>query len=593
MRIKQNWLAGTALCAALLASCVANEDGDSQTAPEPFIDPLILSQSRCGGPPAKPLTPEQTADMAAEASFDFAKPFALPDTVVAHFHYPIGADNPEAQTWFDTGLTHMANFNHDEAIAAFRQAQADDPACAMCYWGEALAFGSNINAPFEAPRGAAGREAADQALAAIAAASDKQAALIQAIDTRYSTDELGRSIENAEAYADAMDAVARAYPDDKFILSLAAEANMDTQPWDYWQAGARVPKGRTARTIEMLETALDLDPEFAPAIHLYIHATEASVDPFRAEGYADRLYEQSLGIGHLVHMPSHIYLKLGRWKKSHTANIKAIAADEAYIAGSDNAAFYGAVYYPHNVHFVVANSQLAGNEETALEMAAKLAQIAQLDPSTGAPFAEHIAASELFAQLQFGKDASVLNYPEPAEAHVYMRIAWHYARGTVFARHGEIDSARHEAAQLAALAEQDVPEAYAAVGMPLAGTANVALLTLKGRIKLADGNLEGAVAKLDEAADLHKQIPYFEPAWWYYPTRQTLGAYLLLDGQYDRAEREFFKTLIDAPNNAYALYGLAETYKAKGETASEAYARRLFDEAWMGAEGTVPNLTDL
>ena len=174
----------------------------------------------------------------------------------------------------------------------------------------------------------------------------REAELIKALQTRYSVKDGAEVVENAGAFADAMDKVAAAYPDDKLILALAAEANMDTQPWDYWEAGAREPKGRTARTLELIETALDIDPKYAPAIHLYIHITESSVDPFRAEAYADALMDQDMGIGHLVHMPSHIYLRLGKWKKSHASNIAAIAADEAYMAQTENAAVYGSVYYP-------------------------------------------------------------------------------------------------------------------------------------------------------------------------------------------------------------------------------------------------------
>lgn len=595
MRNQLKLMASAALCAVFAAGCVIiNDEGSDEAAEsQPFIDPVVLANSRCGPPASQPFSALKSEELAALAdSFDFDSPYALPQDVVAHFHYAISTESDAAQLWFDTGLAHMANFNHDEAIAAFRQAQVEDPDCAMCFWGEALSFGSNINAPFESDRGAAGRVAADEAMARIDTASDVEAALISALDTRYSVTETG-VVENAGAYADAMDVVSRAAPEDVFALVLAAEANMDTQPWNYWEAGARAPYGLTARTLELLETALELDPEFAPAIHLYIHITESSVDPFRAEAYADRLHERQLGVGHLLHMPSHTYLRLGRWKKTQDANIAAIAADEAYIANSENSDFYAAVYYPHNVHFVVASSQLAGNGTTALEMAAKLTKVTPLDPAGPAPFAEHIAASDYFAKLLFSEDDAVLALTEPAENHLYLRMARHYVRGAVFARNGDLEQAMAESASLSAIAEDSVLEQYTAMGIPLAQTHKVADLTLKGKIKAAKGDLSAAIALLDEAADRHAQIPYFEPTWWYYPTRQTLGAYLLMDGQHDRAEREFFKTLVDAPNNAYALFGLAETFKAQGDEASESYARKLFSEAWLGNSDDAPDLTDL
>ena len=594
MKFRSALLAGAAFGILGLASCVLGEEPAETAETKPFIDPLILSQSQCSG--LSPSTDSSTTAINAGSNpeFSFGEPFALPQNVVDHFHYPVSTANAEAQNWFDTGLAHMANFNHDEAIAAFRKAQALDPECAMCFWGEGFSFGSNINAPYDAGRGAAGRVATDKAVSLSEGAGDREAALIQALDTRYATTDTGAVAEIADAYADAMDLVARQFADDKFILSLAAEANMDTQPWDYWQPGARQPKGRTGRTLELLETALEIDPDFSPAIHLYIHTTESSLDPYRAEHYADRLMTQSLGVGHLVHMPSHIYLRLGRWQKSHAANIDAIAADEAYIANSENAGFYGMVYYPHNVHFVVASSQFAGDAETALEMADKLAAMNEMDPDVSDPLSEHIFASVIFTHLLYSDDEAVLALEEPAPRHLYLRTSWHFARGTVMVRQGNLEGAAAELEHLGQLSEAPGFADYAEVfAVPLEGVLDVARLTLKGRLLAAKGDLPAAIGKLEAAADAEDALPYFEPTWWYYPTRQTLAMYLLMDKQYERAAREFYKTLIDAPNNAYALYGLAETYKAEGDTRSEAYARELFEDAWLGAEGETPNLADL
>ena len=597
MTIKTLWMAGAAAAALSLSSCILAEPVDSASnegETPPFVDPLLLSQSMCSSRASQASETALKAAAGLNPGFDYGAPFALPEAVIAHFHYPITTQSEEAQIWFDTGLAHMANFNHDEAIAAFRKAQSADADCAMCYWGEGLSFGSNINIPYMPERGAAGLLATREAVTRMEGLTSPEVKLIKALDMRYSVEGESEVAENAGDFADAMNDVAVAFPEDKFILSLAAEANMDTQPWDYWEQGARVPKGRTARTLELIENALAIDPDFAPAIHLYIHVTESSVDPFRAESYADRLLEQELGVGHLVHMPSHIYLRLGQWKKSHASNISAIAADEAYIAATDNAAVYGSVYYPHNVHFVVASSQFAGDGETALEMAGKLKAMAVLEPGAPAPLAEHIAASTLFTDLLFAGDDAVLAAAEPDAAHLYMRTAWHYARGTVFARQGDLEAAKTELGQLKSLTGEPGFADYDAVYFaPLSGIQEVAKLTLEGRVLSAEGNLGGAIDRLESAAAVESQLPYFEPTWWYYPTRQTLGMLLLQDGQYDRAEREFYKTLIKAPNNAYALYGLAETFSAKGDARSEAYARSLFDEAWMGGDDREPVLTDL
>lgn len=597
MTIKTVWMASAALAAMGVVSCVSAdsvETANTETETAPFVDPIILAKNMCSSRASQATETTLKAAAGLNPGFDYGAPFAFPEDVIAHFHYPITTESAEAQLWFDTGLAHMANFNHDEAIAAFRAAQNADPDCAMCYWGEGLSFGSNINIPYMPERGAAGLLATREAVTRLEGLTAQEVMLIEALDARYSVKDDSEVVENAGDYADAMETVASAFPQDKFMLVLAAEANMDTQPWDYWQPGAREPKGRTARTLELIENALELDPDFAPAIHLYIHVTESSVDPFRAEAFADRLQDQQLGVGHLVHMPSHIYLRLGKWKKSHTANIAAIEADEAYIAATDNAAVYGSVYYPHNVHFVVASSQFAGDAETALEMAGKLKPLAVMDPSAPAPLSEHIAASTIFTDLLFSPAETVLAVPESAASHLYMRTAWHYARGTVLARQGNLDAARAELADLKALTAApgfaDYDSLYFA---PLSGIHQVAQLTLDGRLHAADGDLKTAIDLLESAAAAEAQLPYFEPTWWYYPTRQTLGMLLLRDGQYDRAEREFYKTLIRAPNNAYALYGLAETFRAKGDERSHAYAMELFQDAWMGDDGQTPDLMDL
>jgi tetratricopeptide (TPR) repeat protein len=592
MGFKSILQAGAALSLFAVVSCVTEEVTQSDEDTPPFIDPVTLSQSMCSGKNSQPLSVKAPGENAA--TFNYDVPFRVPSEVIDHFHYPISTASREAQLWFDNGVAHMHNFNHDEAIASFRKAQASDPGCAMCYWGEGLSFSSNINYPYDPNRGAAGLIAAQAAMERVEGVADREAALITALATRYTATETNAVVENTADYADAMDAVARQFPADKVILALAAEANMDTQPWNYWQADGREPFGRTARTLEMIETALNNDPNFAPAIHLYIHIKESSVDPYGAEAYADRLAALDLGVGHLVHMPSHIYLRLGAWKKSQVANVEAIAADEAYMAASENADIYGSIYYPHNVHFVVASSQYAGDAKTATEMAEKVAQVANLDPEGFNPFGEHIAASKLFTDLLFGTDEAVLEMAEPAAGHLYMRTAWHYARGTVFARQGNSADAMAELAALRALSDADnVSEYVDSVGVPMPGSMEVAGLTLEGRILASQNDLDGAIARLESASAAESALPYFEPTWWYYPTRQTLGMLLLMDQQYDRAEREFFKTLIKAPNNAYALYGLSEAYRLQGDERSATYAKSLFEEAWMGAQGETPKLDEL
>ncbi|MEO0722846.1 MAG: hypothetical protein AAFY43_11945, partial [Pseudomonadota bacterium] len=230
--------------------------------------------------------------------------------------------------------------------------------------------------------------------------------------------------------------------------------------------------------------------------------------------------------------------------------------------------------------------------DTAQEMSDKLDAIVDLDPDMAVPFGEHIAAAPVFTALQFGDHDAILARDEPAEAHLFSRTVWHYARGAVLTDQGDMDGAKAELDALAGLQDADMAT-YDAYGVPVAGIMDVAHLTLEGRMLAAEGDMDQAVDKLDAAADKHEQLSYMEPTWWYYPTRQTLAAYLLRNGQADRAEREFFRTLLNSPNNAYALYGLAEAYKAQGDARSEAHARHLFSEAWIGNPEETPELTKL
>ncbi len=322
----------------------------------PFIDPLVTARAMCGANPDAGQKRRQifASIGAARASQGAAaSPSNALQIPVAGIGYTVTTGSPKAQALFNAGLAHLWNFNHGEAINAFKAAQAADPDCAMCHWAEAFAYGPNINLPMAdeaaAPAYAAARAAFDRK----AKASDKERALIDAIQTRYAKKAPANRIPLDAAFADAMDKVALAFPDDDFIASTAAEANMDTQPWDYWEADGRTPKGRAGRTISLLEAVLARNPAYQPAIHLYIHATEATTNPFRAVPYADRLASLTPGLGHLIHMPSHTYARIGRYRQSMDLNIEAIKADEATLALGPQSPMFEFGYYVHNVHFVM------------------------------------------------------------------------------------------------------------------------------------------------------------------------------------------------------------------------------------------------
>ncbi|WP_031555082.1 hypothetical protein [Parvularcula oceani] len=550
----------------------------------PFLPPVLTAQSLCG-PDGIAKRQAYFLRMArAYAGDDEKKPAVAslrPDTIEP-LARKITTEHEVAQEGFDLGLAYMIGFNHGEAIQAFRAAQEADPGCAMCYWGEALALGPHINAQMPPEDGERAYAALQEAERLASGASEKERQLIAALATRYAQDPAAERAPLDGAYADAMDRVARAYPEDDLIAVLAAEANMDTQPWDYWAANGREPKGRTARTLELLETVLARNPDYTPAIHLYIHAVEASTDPDRAATHADRLAELATDLGHLVHMPTHIYYRLGRWEQSLDRNIDAVAADEAYMAATDVGDLYAYGYYPHNVHFALTSAQMAGAKKDGMKMAEKLDAVVPIEMAATIPLAQPIKAAPIFAVVQFGDPGAMLALEDPGDAAPLVKGAWHYARGEGYARSGEPEKAMAEARKIAALAGRPETRALIEADVPGPDILRIAELTVKARAHAAGGDYAAAIPLMEEAAELQESLPYMEPPYWYYPAKQTLAAMVLQAGEHERAERLFLASLAESPNNAWALAGLHETYKASGDRAAARYARALFKEAWMG-----------
>ncbi|MEO1657954.1 MAG: hypothetical protein AAFR65_09550 [Pseudomonadota bacterium] len=592
MASKHSLFLGAAACAIAFTGLTVQQQTDDAVA---FIDPVITAQSLCG---------DDDRSLGRRAFFIGAAMAYAQGGLVADggeltaptlslLSYPAGSDVEGVQAAFDRGLAHVFNFNHFAGIEEFKAAQELDPTCALCFWAEGFALGSNINDAFADIRHQPALDAAAKALE-LAEPGTKEGALAAALAARYVQDADGNITEDGEAFADAMDDAARAYPDDDLIAVLAAEANMDTQPWTYWDANGRLPIGRTDRTLELIEMVLERNPTHVPAIHLYIHITEASSNPYRAEPYADRLAALTPELGHLVHMPSHTYYRLGRWKKSLDHNIVAVAVDEAYINTADNPhPMYSHGYYPHNVHFAMTSAQMAGDGGTALVMSEKLDEALPADMLAAVPFIQAIKAAPYFTAAQFGTPDDVLAMPDPGEAYPYLQLAWHYARGDAFARAGRLDKAAEEVEALEALAGAPDLEMLEGMGMPVTAVLDIARLTISARIMMASGDLPGAIEAMETAVMAQSAMAYMEPPWWYYPASQTLGGMLLQDGQYERAEKVFQQTLLDSPNNAYALFGLHEAYKGMGDKGSARYANSLFKDAWLGPRKERPEVTAL
>jgi tetratricopeptide (TPR) repeat protein len=485
-----------------------------------------------------------------------------------------------AQHYFDQGLRLAYAFNHTEAGRSFRAAEAADPGCAMCYWGEALVLGPNINDPMhpEAVEPAFAASAKAQVLGA--AASPKEQALIRALGKRYSPDPAAdRKVLDA-AYADAMAATAASFPDDDNVQALFAESLMDLSPWNYWEADAKTPKGRTAEVIIALETVLKRSPNHPGAIHLYIHAVEASTTPERAEPYADRLAALMPGAGHIVHMPGHIYYRVGRYKDALAANIAAVKIDEAYFAQAEAGGVYRYGYYPHNVHFLLAAALMGGDGATAIAAAEKLPGLIPDTVAHALGFAQHAEAAPYYAHAQFSDPTAILALPEPSRDLPFLQAVRHYARAVAFAAQRDTKSARAEEKLLADLGTNTD---FAALKVPnAADVISVARAVVLGRIALVEGHSEEAIAAFRDAVAAQDRLPYWEPPRWYYPVRQSLGAAQLSAGHVDDAIQSFRDSLIRAPNNAYALYGLAQALKAKGDTAGADAMQARFQAAWSG-----------
>jgi len=497
-------------------------------------------------------------------------------------HFPITTSDPRAQRYFDQGLSFAYGFNHAGAIASFREAQRLDPDCALCFWGEAMAQGPNINAPMDASANASILLVARKADRLAHSATPVERALTAAMLERYS-DAPGadRSALDA-AYADAMLAAARAHPEQDDLALLAAEAAMDTRPWDYWSADRQTPHPRIGEAVRLVETVLARNAEHPQAAHLYIHLMENGPDPKRAEAAADRLAPLAPQSGHLVHMPAHIYLRVGRWNDAMRLNVAAARADEEWIRASGDKGLVRYGYYPHNVHFIVTSAQMAGDMATAIREARRLERI--LDPETSAKVAwiQAISAAPWFAAAQFATPAQILAMRAPDARLPYAAAMRHYARATAFARLRNRAGYAQELAGLRALRESDALQPMVEQGAPARDLAQIAELVARARWSQANGRLAEAAEQYRAAIAIENRIPYTEPPFWYYPVQQSLGAVLYQARRYDEARSAFRAALAQSPGNGWALYGLAATERALGHRAEAQAADAALGRAWSG-----------
>ena len=579
-KLRATLLASSALVAGLLIGSPF-EPIRPAADPSQLLEPGFASTGVCGKGQQRAsafrLNRLVLASPAVAATAGQAPP--LFENLGAHSH-PVTTADEMAQRYFDQGLKLTYAFNHPEALRAFKEAQRRDPDCAMCYWGEAFVLGPNINAPMDGSAENPSLVAIANAQARAAKASPVEQALIGALGQRYVRGQ-ERAALNA-AYADAMAAAHAAFPADQDVAVLFADAVMNTAPWDYWEIDGRTTKGRAGEAIAAIERVLAVNPDHPGAIHLYIHLTEASATPERAEPYADRLAALMPAAGHVVHMPTHTYFRIGRYLDSLELNVAAVEADEAYLAQAEDAGAYAYTYYPHNIHFALVAAQMAGDAENMLWAAERLEGKIPDEVASSIGWVQVILPAPYYAHAQFSDPDTILELEDPGDTFPLVKGMWHYSRGVAQAAKGDLEAARSEAARIAEINQTADFSMLLDWFVPAPDVLQLARHIVEGRIAQAEGDLEKAIREFEVAVQIQDSLPYLEPEYWYYPVRQSLGAAQLMAGHAEQAAETFRAALIDAPNNGWALWGLMEAQKAAGDQAAVEETAQLFDKAWAG-----------
>jgi len=495
----------------------------------------------------------------------------------------VTTSSPEAQRWFDEALVWTFAFNHDEAIRSYREAARIDPSCAMAWWGVALCNGPHINFPMVPPeRAKAAWEALEQAKAHASKASPVERDLIEALGHRYANPQPEDRAPLDKAYAKAMLEVWIRYPQDADIAVLFAESMMDLRPWDLWTKDGKAHPG-TEQIIATLDRAMELNPDHPGALHLYIHALEASPHPEKAVAAADRLLPLVPGSGHLVHMPSHIYVLTGRWSDAIRSNEHAQASDGAYRALSPRQGFYR-FYMAHNQHMLAFASMMEGRSAEALRAArAMVADIPESYIRDNAVMIDGILGIPLEVLVRFGRWEDVLAEPRPAEYLPVTTALWHFARGSAFAATDRVEEAEREARALDEAAKRVSPTAMIVLN-PASKVLEIARHQLAGEIAIRKGEADRAVSELQEAVRMEDALRYIEPPDWIQPSRHSLGAVLLKQGKNEEAEAVFREDLRYHPENGWSLIGLAHALERRGAQEEASKVRERFQKAWARAD---------
>jgi tetratricopeptide (TPR) repeat protein len=501
--------------------------------------------------------------------------------------FPVTTNSARAQLFINQGMMLTYGFNHAEAARSFREAARLDPDCAMAYWGMALVLGPNINLAMSPEAEPQAYELIQQAIALKNNASEKEQAYIDALAVRYSGEEKPDRSALDRAYASAMRDLHERYPADLDAAALYAEAVMDLRPWNYWTRDMQ-PYPETAEVLRVLESVLARNPNHPGAIHFYIHTVELA-RPELAEAGAERLRKLAPGAGHLVHMPSHIFRRIGRYKDASQSNVDAIAADEDYITQCRAQGVYPLAYYPHNIHFLWDSATMEGRSRLAIEAARKAAASIPADAWREIPLLHQFLVAPLFAYTRFGQWETILSEPSPPEDSPFWVAIWHYARGLAFTATGKLNEAAGELDRLRSITAQKSLDGYRVTFSRNGARQILAIASevLAGELAAKRGDYDQAVARLHRAALLEDNLIYNEPPDWHVPVRQSLGAVLLEAGRPDEAESIYWQDLSRNRENGWSLFGLLQSLRAQGKSEEAAVIEERFRKAWNRADVTL------
>jgi tetratricopeptide (TPR) repeat protein len=519
--------------------------------------------------------------MAQHDMNSMSKPATLM-TGVGENHHPVTTSVPEAQQFFDQGLRLIYAFNHDEAARSFQRAAELDPKLAIAHWGIAEAIGPNYNDPASDDRFAKAHTTIQKAVDLSASASPSEKAYIQAMALRFPADPKADRRKAAEDYRDAMRELVKQFPDDLDAATLFAEAGMNLHAWALWHQDG-TPEAGTDEIVSTLESVIRRDPNHVGAVHYYIHSVEASPSPERALAAANRLAALAPSAGHLVHMPAHVYIRTGDFDAAMKTNLKAAAADQAYIKASGVQGIYPMMYYSHNLHFVAMSAAMDGDFAESKKHAEMLA--AHVAPAVKEmPPLEGFMTIPLAVDVRFHRWDDILQTKQPDPEMKTTTVFWHFARGMAFAGTGKVSDAQAEY-KIVSEAEKQTPEDVV-FAMPVNNKAKdimkIAENVLGAQIALARNDKGAAIAMLQEAVAVQDKLKYDEPQDWFFPVRESLGAVMFVNGDSAGAEKVFRTDLEKNLRNPRSLFGLNQSLKAQGRDYDASYVEKQFQSSWKG-----------